>query len=66
MFGHVLRFPEKLHNIILEGIEGMIKGKKTAGPSWNSYIGQMKCDASHEKSKPLRNLKKKQMDITKS
>lgn len=53
MVGNALRFPEELHNIILEG---MIERKKTAGCPRNSYIGQIKCDA---KIKIFKELKEK-------
>jgi len=53
MVGQAMRYPEELHNIILEG---MIEGKKTAGPPRNSYIGQIKCDA---KVKTFKELKEK-------
>lgn len=42
MVGHAPGHPEKLHNVILEG---MIEGKKPAGRLQNSYMGQIKCNA---------------------
>jgi hypothetical protein len=53
MVGHALRHPEKLHNIILDG---MIEGKKTAGRPRNSYKWQNKYDA---KVKTFKELKEK-------
>jgi len=55
MVGHALRYPEELHNIILEGIiEGIIT---TACPR-NYYIGQIKL---HAKVKTFKNLKKRRV-----
>jgi len=50
---YAMRYPEELHNIILEG---MIEGKKTTRHPWNSYIGEIKCDA---KVKTFKELKEK-------
>jgi len=41
------RHPEEMNNIILEG---MIKGKKSAGCPRNSYIEQIKCDAKSKRN----------------
>lgn len=41
MIVYIIRYPEEIHNLI---IEGMIGVKKTEGLPRNSYIGKIKRD----------------------
>lgn len=45
MVEHTIRYPEKLHSTL---IEGMIEGKRPLGWLRNTFIGQIKEDAEPE------------------